>query len=38
MCRRSGDFLEPMYRLHYTADAPITFNALLFIGQSHEEK
>lgn len=35
---KSGDFESPLYRLHFSSDAPIALNALLFVGQSHEEK
>lgn len=29
---------EPMFRLHFSADAPIALNALLFVGTQHLEK
>jgi TNF receptor-associated protein 1 len=35
---KSGDFEAPLYKLHFTSDAPIALKALLFVGQSHEEK
>ncbi|EQC28092.1 hypothetical protein SDRG_14185 [Saprolegnia diclina VS20] len=31
-------FDEPMYRLHFKADAPIELKTLFFIGSSHTEK
>jgi TNF receptor-associated protein 1 len=35
---KSGDFEAPLYRLHFSADAPTAIKALLYIGSSHEEK
>ena len=35
---KSGDYEAPLYRLHFSSDAPIALNALLFVGQTHEEK
>ena len=35
---KTGDFEAPLYRLHFTADAPIALKSLLFIGCTHEEK
>ena len=35
---KSGDFEPPLYRLHFTADAPLAVKALLYVGASHEEK
>lgn len=35
---KSGDFEAPLLRLHFTADAPTNIKALLFVGQSHDEK
>jgi len=29
---------DPMFRLHFSADAPIALNALLFVGTQHMEK
>ena len=29
---------DPMFRLHFSADAPISLNALLFVGTQHLEK
>ncbi|EPY28323.1 TNF receptor-associated protein 1 [Angomonas deanei] len=34
----SGAYDSPMFRLHYTIDAPMTIRALLYIPQSHTEK
>ena len=35
---KSGDFESPLYRLHFSTDAPLAMKALLFIGAHHEEK
>jgi TNF receptor-associated protein 1 len=35
---KSGDFEAPLYRLHFAADAPTSIKALLYVGQSHDEK
>lgn len=35
---KSGDFEPPLYRLHFSADAPTTIKALLYVGSSHDEK
>jgi HSP90 family molecular chaperone len=34
----SGAFDEPMYKLHYRADAPLDIKALLYIPKFHTEK
>ena len=35
---KSGDFEAPLFRLHFSSDAPTSIKALLFVGQSHDEK
>ena len=35
---KSGDFDAPLYRLHFSADAPTNIKALLFVGKTHDEK
>jgi TNF receptor-associated protein 1 len=35
---KSGDFEPPLYRLHFSSDAPIALKALLYVGSTHEEK
>jgi HSP90 family molecular chaperone len=35
---KSGDFEAPLFKLHFSADAPTSIKALLFVGQSHDEK
>jgi TNF receptor-associated protein 1 len=35
---KSGDFEAPLFRLHFAADAPTSIKALLYVGQSHDEK
>lgn len=35
---KSGDFEAPLYRLHFSADAPTSIKALLYVGSSHDEK
>ena len=34
----SGAYDSPLFRLHYSVDAPLTVRALLYIPQSHTEK
>ena len=34
----SGAFDEPMHKLHYRADAPLSIKALLYIPKFHTEK
>lgn len=34
----SHQFDSPMYRLHFTSDAPISLKALFYVGQQHMEK
>lgn len=35
---KSGDFESPLYRLHFSSDAPTSIKSLLYVGQSHDEK
>ena len=35
---KSGDFEAPLLKLHFSSDAPTSIKALLFVGQSHDEK
>jgi len=34
----AGAFDEPLYRLHFTADAPLTINALLYVPKENLER
>jgi len=34
----SGDYDKPMYRLHFTTDAPLSINALLFVPKQNMER
>ncbi|KEG14132.1 heat shock protein [Trypanosoma grayi] len=34
----SGAYDSPMFRLHYSVDAPLSIRALLYVPQSHTEK
>ncbi|CCW71454.1 unnamed protein product [Phytomonas sp. Hart1] len=34
----SGSYDSPMFRLHYSIDAPLSVRALLYVPQSHTEK